>query len=161
MQWLHGKQETLSLVDTAAFSHLVNVLIFTMMFFKFNNHSICNFNICLNLHLQTLSLSIKCYFSLCCLLIWRIISFFILSIAHSLFDVLRNEARVMEGLHRLGIEGPALHNVLKLNIQPSNADYAVDIRNPAILVTFTTYFTFQWSLFINVYVITDLPNAEM
>ncbi|XP_073481572.1 UDP-glucose:glycoprotein glucosyltransferase 1 isoform X1 [Aquarana catesbeiana] len=51
----------------------------------------------------------------------------------SLFDVLRNEARVMEGLHRLGIEGPALHNVLKLNIQPSNADYAVDIRNPAIL----------------------------
>ncbi|XP_066454002.1 UDP-glucose:glycoprotein glucosyltransferase 1 isoform X3 [Eleutherodactylus coqui] len=50
----------------------------------------------------------------------------------SLFDVLRNEARVMEGLHRLGIEGSALHNVLKLNIQPSNSDYAVDIRSPAI-----------------------------
>ncbi|XP_054981511.1 UDP-glucose:glycoprotein glucosyltransferase 1 isoform X2 [Sorex araneus] len=50
----------------------------------------------------------------------------------SLFDVLRNEARVMEGLHRLGIEGAALHNVLKLNIQPSEADYAVDIRCPAI-----------------------------
>ena len=52
----------------------------------------------------------------------------------SLFDVLRNEARVMEGLHRLGIEGLSLHNVLKLNIQPSEADYAVDIRSPAISV---------------------------
>ncbi|XP_037379048.1 UDP-glucose:glycoprotein glucosyltransferase 1 isoform X1 [Talpa occidentalis] len=50
----------------------------------------------------------------------------------SLFDILRNEARVMEGLHRLGIEGLSLHNVLKLNIQPSDADYAVDIRSPAI-----------------------------
>uniref|UniRef100_A0A8C5N033 UDP-glucose ceramide glucosyltransferase-like 1 n=1 Tax=Leptobrachium leishanense TaxID=445787 RepID=A0A8C5N033_9ANUR len=51
----------------------------------------------------------------------------------SLFDILRNEARVLEGLHQLGIEGPALHNVLKLNVQPSNLDYAVDIRNPSIL----------------------------
>ncbi|XP_068401430.1 UDP-glucose:glycoprotein glucosyltransferase 1 isoform X2 [Eschrichtius robustus] len=50
----------------------------------------------------------------------------------SLFDILRNEARVMEGLHRLGIEGLSLHNVLKLNTQPSEADYAVDIRSPAI-----------------------------
>ncbi|XP_053315400.1 UDP-glucose:glycoprotein glucosyltransferase 1 isoform X2 [Spea bombifrons] len=50
----------------------------------------------------------------------------------SLFDTLRNEARVMEGLHLLGIEGAALHNVLKLNVQPSNSDYAVDIRTPAI-----------------------------
>lgn len=40
----------------------------------------------------------------------------------------------MEGLHRLGIEGLSLHNVLKLNIQPSEADYAVDIRSPAISV---------------------------
>ncbi|KAE8604939.1 hypothetical protein XENTR_v10014902 [Xenopus tropicalis] len=50
----------------------------------------------------------------------------------SLFDTLRNEARVMEGLFRLGIDGTALQNVLKLNIQPSTADYAVDIRHPAI-----------------------------
>lgn len=40
----------------------------------------------------------------------------------------------MEGLHRLGIEGLSLHNVLKLNTQPSEADYAVDIRSPAIAV---------------------------
>lgn len=52
----------------------------------------------------------------------------------SLVDVLKNEARVMEGLHRLGIEGLSLHNVLKLNTQPSEADYAVDIRSPAISV---------------------------
>ncbi|XP_077205462.1 UDP-glucose:glycoprotein glucosyltransferase 1 isoform X1 [Paroedura picta] len=50
----------------------------------------------------------------------------------SLFDVLRNEARVMEGLHSLGIVGQSMHNVLKLNIQPSDSDYAVDIRSPAI-----------------------------
>ncbi|NXG55323.1 UGGG1 glucosyltransferase, partial [Hemiprocne comata] len=50
----------------------------------------------------------------------------------SLIDVLRNEARVMEGLHSLGIEGLSLHNVLKLNIQPSDSNYAVDIRSPAI-----------------------------
>uniref|UniRef100_A0A8C5TLI5 UDP-glucose ceramide glucosyltransferase-like 1 n=1 Tax=Malurus cyaneus samueli TaxID=2593467 RepID=A0A8C5TLI5_9PASS len=50
----------------------------------------------------------------------------------SLIDILRNEARVMEGLHSLGIEGLSLHNVLKLNIQPSDSDYAVDIRSPAI-----------------------------
>uniref|UniRef100_A0A8C3LXR4 UDP-glucose ceramide glucosyltransferase-like 1 n=1 Tax=Chrysolophus pictus TaxID=9089 RepID=A0A8C3LXR4_CHRPC len=54
------------------------------------------------------------------------------SFPSSLFDVLRNEARVMEGLHSLGIEGLSLHNVLKLNIQPSDSDYAVDIRSPAI-----------------------------
>lgn len=41
----------------------------------------------------------------------------------------------MEGLHRLGIEGLSLHNILKLNIQPSETDYAVDIRSPAIAVS--------------------------
>ncbi|KAG8445575.1 hypothetical protein GDO86_010376 [Hymenochirus boettgeri] len=39
----------------------------------------------------------------------------------------------MEGLHRLGIDGISLQNVLKLNVQPSTADYAVDIRNSAIV----------------------------
>jgi hypothetical protein len=59
----------------------------------------------------------------------------------SLFDTLRNEARVMEGLHRLGIEGLSLHNILKLNIQPSETDYAVDIRSPAISVSIHS----EWS----------------
>ncbi|XP_056151310.1 UDP-glucose:glycoprotein glucosyltransferase 1 [Lampris incognitus] len=50
----------------------------------------------------------------------------------SVFEVLRGEARVMEGLRSLLIETPYIHDILKLNVQPSDSDYAVDIRNPAI-----------------------------
>ncbi|XP_015216779.2 UDP-glucose:glycoprotein glucosyltransferase 1 isoform X1 [Lepisosteus oculatus] len=50
----------------------------------------------------------------------------------SVFDMLRNEARVMEGLRSLLIETPFIHDILKLNVQPSDSDYAVDIRNSAI-----------------------------
>ncbi|XP_016329532.1 UDP-glucose:glycoprotein glucosyltransferase 1-like [Sinocyclocheilus anshuiensis] len=50
----------------------------------------------------------------------------------SVFDVLRNEARVMEGLRSLLIDTPYIHDILKLNVQPSDSDYAVDIRNPAV-----------------------------
>uniref|UniRef100_A0A673B0B5 UDP-glucose ceramide glucosyltransferase-like 1 n=1 Tax=Sphaeramia orbicularis TaxID=375764 RepID=A0A673B0B5_9TELE len=50
----------------------------------------------------------------------------------SVFEVLRSEARVMEGLRSLLIETPFIHDILKLNVQPSESDYAVDIRNPAI-----------------------------
>nr|XP_020469630.1 UDP-glucose:glycoprotein glucosyltransferase 1 isoform X2 [Monopterus albus] len=50
----------------------------------------------------------------------------------SVFEVLRSEARVMEGLHSLLIETPFIHDILKLNVQPSESDFAVDIRNPAI-----------------------------
>uniref|UniRef100_A0A8C7I8E1 UDP-glucose ceramide glucosyltransferase-like 1 n=1 Tax=Oncorhynchus kisutch TaxID=8019 RepID=A0A8C7I8E1_ONCKI len=48
------------------------------------------------------------------------------------FEVLRSEARVMEGLRSLLIETPFIHDILKLNVQPSDSDYAVDIRNPAV-----------------------------
>lgn len=51
-----------------------------------------------------------------------------------MLDVLRSEARVMEGLRSLLIETPYIHDILKLNVQPSDSDYAVDIRNPAICV---------------------------
>uniref|UniRef100_A0A4W6ECB8 UDP-glucose ceramide glucosyltransferase-like 1 n=1 Tax=Lates calcarifer TaxID=8187 RepID=A0A4W6ECB8_LATCA len=51
---------------------------------------------------------------------------------HHVFEVLRSEARVMEGLRSLHIETPYIHDILKLNVQPSDSDYAVDIRNPAI-----------------------------
>lgn len=54
----------------------------------------------------------------------------------SVFEVLRSEARVMEGLRSLHIETPYIHDILKLNVQPSDSDYAVDIRNPAISVRF-------------------------
>ncbi|XP_075873860.1 UDP-glucose:glycoprotein glucosyltransferase 1 isoform X2 [Nelusetta ayraudi] len=50
----------------------------------------------------------------------------------SLFELLRSEARVMEGLRSLQIETHHIHNILKLNVHPSDTDYAVDIRNPAI-----------------------------
>uniref|UniRef100_A0AAX7VH14 UDP-glucose ceramide glucosyltransferase-like 1 n=1 Tax=Astatotilapia calliptera TaxID=8154 RepID=A0AAX7VH14_ASTCA len=50
----------------------------------------------------------------------------------SVFEVLRSEARVMEGLRSLLIETPFIHDILKLNVQPSDSDYAVDIRSPAI-----------------------------
>ncbi|XP_034050699.1 UDP-glucose:glycoprotein glucosyltransferase 1 [Thalassophryne amazonica] len=50
----------------------------------------------------------------------------------SVFEVLRSEARVMEGLRSLLIETPYIHNILKLNVQPSDSDYAVDIRSLAI-----------------------------
>ncbi|KAL1021949.1 hypothetical protein UPYG_G00020290 [Umbra pygmaea] len=50
----------------------------------------------------------------------------------SIFEVLRSEARVMEGLRSLHVETPYIHNILQLNVQPSDSDYAVDIRNPAV-----------------------------
>ncbi|XP_077394510.1 UDP-glucose:glycoprotein glucosyltransferase 1 isoform X1 [Festucalex cinctus] len=50
----------------------------------------------------------------------------------SVFEVLRSEAQVMDGLRSLLIDTPYIHDILKLNVQPSDSDYAVDIRNPAI-----------------------------
>lgn len=53
---------------------------------------------------------------------------------NSVFEILRSEARVMEGLRSLLIDTPFIHDILKLNVQPSDSDYAVDIRNSAINV---------------------------
>ncbi|XP_028250934.1 UDP-glucose:glycoprotein glucosyltransferase 1 isoform X2 [Parambassis ranga] len=50
----------------------------------------------------------------------------------SVFEVLRSETRVMEGLRSLLVDTPYIHDILKLNVHPSDSDYAVDIRNPAI-----------------------------
>uniref|UniRef100_A0A8C5B4H8 UDP-glucose glycoprotein glucosyltransferase 1 n=1 Tax=Gadus morhua TaxID=8049 RepID=A0A8C5B4H8_GADMO len=50
----------------------------------------------------------------------------------SVFEVLRSETTVMEGLRSLHVDTPHIHDVLKLNVQPSDSDYAVDIRHPAI-----------------------------
>lgn len=58
----------------------------------------------------------------------------------SVFDLLRNEARVMEGLRSLLIDTPYIHDILKLNVQPSDSDYAVDIRNPAVNVSYMLLF---------------------
>lgn len=63
----------------------------------------------------------------------------------SIFDVLRNEARVMEGLRSLLIDTPYIHDILKLNVQPSDSDYAVDIRSPAVNVSNMFCFLFLFS----------------
>lgn len=90
-----------------------------------------NINKPLHYYLYLSSVTLRVQQVICC--IFKIHIFFF-NFPSSLIDVLRNEARVMEGLHSLGIEGLSLHNVLKLNIQPSDSDYAVDIRSPAISV---------------------------
>lgn len=51
-----------------------------------------------------------------------------------MFETLRSEAKVMEGLRSLQVETHFIHDILKLNVQPSDSDYAVDIRNSAINV---------------------------
>ena len=45
----------------------------------------------------------------------------------------------MEGLRSLLIDTPFIHDVLKLNVQPADSDYAVDIRSPAINVSLARY----------------------
>ncbi|XP_068608113.1 UDP-glucose:glycoprotein glucosyltransferase 1 [Brachionichthys hirsutus] len=50
----------------------------------------------------------------------------------SVFETLRSESRVMEGLRSLQIESLYIHDILKLNVQPSDSDYAVDIRSAAV-----------------------------
>lgn len=46
----------------------------------------------------------------------------------------------MEGLRSLLIDTPYIHDILKLNVQPSDSDYAVDIRNPAVNVSYMLLF---------------------
>ena len=50
-----------------------------------------------------------------------------------LFEKLREENRLMEGLHSLGIRGPDMTSVLELDLHPTGgAKYGVDIRHPAV-----------------------------
>uniref|UniRef100_A0AAY5EX87 UDP-glucose ceramide glucosyltransferase-like 1 n=1 Tax=Electrophorus electricus TaxID=8005 RepID=A0AAY5EX87_ELEEL len=49
----------------------------------------------------------------------------------SILDILRSEARVMEGLRSLLVDSPHVHDILKLDVQPADSDYGVDIRSPA------------------------------
>uniref|UniRef100_A0A4W4FIS8 UDP-glucose ceramide glucosyltransferase-like 1 n=1 Tax=Electrophorus electricus TaxID=8005 RepID=A0A4W4FIS8_ELEEL len=50
----------------------------------------------------------------------------------SILDILRSEARVMEGLRSLLVDSPHVHDILKLDVQPADSDYGVDIRSPAV-----------------------------
>lgn len=51
----------------------------------------------------------------------------------SILDILRAEARVLEGLHNLGIKGEHQGNLLRLPVNAVDDSYALDIRHPAIM----------------------------
>uniref|UniRef100_A0A672JTW5 UDP-glucose ceramide glucosyltransferase-like 1 n=1 Tax=Salarias fasciatus TaxID=181472 RepID=A0A672JTW5_SALFA len=51
----------------------------------------------------------------------------------SILDILRGEARVLEGLHNLGIKGELQGKLLRLPVNTVDDSYALDIRHPAIL----------------------------
>lgn len=53
----------------------------------------------------------------------------------SILDVLRGEARVLEGLHNLGIRGEHQGKLLRLPVSAADDSYALDIRHPAIMVS--------------------------
>ncbi|XP_074551732.1 UDP-glucose:glycoprotein glucosyltransferase 2 isoform X1 [Halichoeres trimaculatus] len=51
----------------------------------------------------------------------------------SILDILRAEARVLEGLHNLGIKGEHQGKLLRLPVNTVDDSYALDIRHPAIM----------------------------
>ncbi|XP_019129729.2 UDP-glucose:glycoprotein glucosyltransferase 2 isoform X2 [Larimichthys crocea] len=51
----------------------------------------------------------------------------------SILDILRGEARVLEGLHNLGIKGEHQGKLLRLPVNAVDDSYALDIRHPAIM----------------------------
>ncbi|XP_040913120.1 UDP-glucose:glycoprotein glucosyltransferase 2 isoform X1 [Toxotes jaculatrix] len=51
----------------------------------------------------------------------------------SILDILRGEARVLEGLHNLGIKGEHQGKLLRLPVNAVEDSYALDIRHPAIM----------------------------
>uniref|UniRef100_A0A671VY28 UDP-glucose glycoprotein glucosyltransferase 2 n=1 Tax=Sparus aurata TaxID=8175 RepID=A0A671VY28_SPAAU len=50
-----------------------------------------------------------------------------------ILDILRGEARVLEGLHNLGIKGEHQGKLLKLPVSAVDDSYSLDIRHPAIM----------------------------
>lgn len=53
----------------------------------------------------------------------------------SILDILRKEARVLEGLQNLGIKGEHQGKLLRLPVNTVDDSYALDIRHPAIMVS--------------------------
>ncbi|KAL0963881.1 hypothetical protein UPYG_G00314810 [Umbra pygmaea] len=51
----------------------------------------------------------------------------------SILDTIRGEAKILEGLHNLGIQGETLGKLLRLPLNPVEENYALDIRHPAIM----------------------------
>lgn len=53
----------------------------------------------------------------------------------SILDILRKEARVLEGLHNLGIKEEHQGKLLRLPVNIVDDNYALDIRHPSIMVS--------------------------
>uniref|UniRef100_A0AAY4DFI9 UDP-glucose ceramide glucosyltransferase-like 1 n=1 Tax=Denticeps clupeoides TaxID=299321 RepID=A0AAY4DFI9_9TELE len=51
----------------------------------------------------------------------------------SILDIIRAEAKVLEGLHHLGIKGEHVGKLLRLPVGPVEDNYALDIRHSAIM----------------------------
>ncbi|XP_041921556.1 UDP-glucose:glycoprotein glucosyltransferase 2 isoform X3 [Alosa sapidissima] len=51
----------------------------------------------------------------------------------SILDIIRGEARILEGLHNLGIKGEQVGKFLRLPMNAAEDSYALDIRHPAIV----------------------------
>nr|XP_061799479.1 UDP-glucose:glycoprotein glucosyltransferase 2-like [Nerophis lumbriciformis] len=51
----------------------------------------------------------------------------------SILEILRSEARVLEGLHNLGVKGEHQSTLLRLPVNHVADSYALDIRHPAIM----------------------------
>uniref|UniRef100_A0A3Q4GS36 UDP-glucose ceramide glucosyltransferase-like 1 n=1 Tax=Neolamprologus brichardi TaxID=32507 RepID=A0A3Q4GS36_NEOBR len=50
-----------------------------------------------------------------------------------ILDILKSEAKVLEGLHNLGIKGEHQDKLLRLPVNAVDDSYALDIRHPAIM----------------------------
>lgn len=52
----------------------------------------------------------------------------------SILDIIRGEAKLLEGLHNLGITGTTLGKFLRIPVTTVEDSYALDIRHAAIMV---------------------------
>lgn len=52
---------------------------------------------------------------------------------YTLLDHIRTEQRVMEGLHKLGVDSKALNTLLSLDMSESKQEYGIDIKDTSIL----------------------------
>jgi UDP-glucose:glycoprotein glucosyltransferase len=51
----------------------------------------------------------------------------------SLLETLRLESRVLDGLHKIGLQGQTVNPLLALELSTSSKDFAIDIRDSSIL----------------------------
>ena len=55
----------------------------------------------------------------------------------SVFDQIRQEVKLVEGLHKIGVPAKYVSPLLSLDLTPPTQQYAIDIRDSAITVSCT------------------------